>query len=126
MADAVTDLTPRTLEAALSCVSTQHQVAANTLATAEPPGNRACTVRYEGALRAALRAERNGGRRGALEAVRPSVSPTGDPAGPDGNNVSLEAEMLALSEASTRYHLLTRMVDRRLQMIGTAIDGRSG
>ena len=58
--------------------------------------------------------------------MRPTVSPTGDPVGPDRNNVSLEAEMLTLSEASTRYQLLTRMVDRRLQMIGTAIDGRSG
>jgi len=127
MADVMSDLTTRALEGALDCVAAQHRVAGNNLANIETPGYRAQRVSFEDALRTAVRAERSGERPGALDAVRPTVSPTGDPAGPDGNNVSIEAEMMALGEASARYQVLTRMVDRKLQMIGTAIgDGRSG
>lgn len=125
MADAVSDLTTRVLESALDCVSVQHRVAANNLANLETPGYRARRVDFEDALRGALRAERRGERANTLECVRASISPTGDPSGPDGNNVNIEAEMLALGEATARYQALTRMIDRKLQMVGTAIgDGK--
>jgi flagellar basal-body rod protein FlgB len=123
----VADLTTRALEKALDGAAAGHRVSANNLANLETPGYTARRVSFEDALRAAVRAEHRGRRSGAIEQVRPSLMPTGDPVGPDGNNVSIEAEMLALGEASVRYQALTRMIDRKLQMIGTAIgDGRSG
>lgn len=127
MADVLTDLTTRALERALDCASAQHQVTANNLANIETPGYTAARASFEHALRAAVRAEESGERPGAIEAVRPALRASTEPAGPDGNNVSIEAEMLALGEASMRYQALARMVQRKLRMIGTAIgDGRSG
>lgn len=122
----VADLTTRVLETALDCASVQHRVAANNLANIETPGYTAQRATFGQALRAALRAERDG-RSGEVEAVRPTLRPTGEAAGPDGNNVSLEGEMLALGEASGRYQVLARLIDRKLKMVGTAIgDGRGG
>lgn len=122
----VADLTTRVLEAALDGASAQHRVAANNLANIETPGYIAQRVTFEQSLRAALRAEGDG-QPGAVARVRPALSPTGDPAGPDGNNVSIEGEMIALGEASGRYQALARLIDRKLQMVGTAIgDGRGG
>ncbi|MFW6437425.1 MAG: flagellar basal body rod protein FlgB [Armatimonadota bacterium] len=127
MTGGVTDLTTRVLEAALDGASAQHRVAANNLANVETPGYSAQRVRFEEQLRAALRAELAGASHGAIEGARPSIATTTDPAGPDGNNVSVEWEMTELGEAGLRYQMLTRMLDRRLQMIGTAIgDGRNG
>ncbi|MGI5817267.1 MAG: flagellar basal body rod protein FlgB [Armatimonadota bacterium] len=127
MTDGVADLTTRALEKALDGAAAGHRVAANNLANIETPGYTARRVSFEGALRAAVRAEQSGRETGAISRVRPSLTPTAAPAGPDGNNVSIEEEMLALGEASVRYQALTRLIDRRLQMIGTVIgDGRSG
>lgn len=126
MTGGVADLTTRTLEAALSGASTQHRVAANNLANIETPGYTARHASFQDQLRAALSKERAGIQPGAVEAVKPALTPTGDPAGPDGNNVSIESEMMVLGEASARYQALTRLLDRKLQMVGTAIgDGRS-
>ncbi|MBD3292910.1 MAG: flagellar basal body rod protein FlgB [Armatimonadia bacterium] len=121
----VADMTTRALEAALDCASTQHRVATNNLANIETPGYVARRASFEDQLQRAVRAEQ-AGRRGALASVQPKLSGTGDPAGPDGNNVSIEGEMLAIGEAAGRYQMLTRLLDRKLQMVGTAIgDGRS-
>ncbi|MFW5866942.1 MAG: flagellar basal body rod protein FlgB [Armatimonadota bacterium] len=126
VADAVVDLTTRALSKALDCTAEQHRVAANNLANIETPGYTARRGGFEDALRAAVRAEERGERPGAIETVRPSLEHTGDPAGPDGNNVSIETEMMELGEASLRFKVLTRMLHTKLQMIGNAInDGRS-
>ena len=121
----VTDLATRALEVALGCTATQHRVATNNLANIETPGYQAKRVTFEDRLERAVRAEQ-GGAKGALASMQPELSDTGDPAGPDGNNVSIEGEMLMMGEATERYQMLTRLLDRKLQMIGTAIgDGRS-
>jgi flagellar basal-body rod protein FlgB len=125
--DGVADLTTRTLQSALDCTAARHRVAANNLANVETPGYTAQRVTFEDRLRDAVRAQRAGRRPGAIESIRPSLSPSGQPAGPDGNNVSVEAEMMTLGEAALRYQALTKMLDRKLQMVGAAIgDGRSG
>jgi len=121
----VADLTTRVLESALDGAAAQHRVAANNIANVETPGYTAKRVRFEEQLRIALRAEQGGEPGGPVERLRPEIASTGDAAGPDGNNVSVEAEMTELGEAALRYRTLTRMLSRRLQMVGTAIgDGR--
>ncbi|MFW5867836.1 MAG: flagellar basal body rod protein FlgB [Armatimonadota bacterium] len=121
------DLTTRVLESALDGVAVQHRVAANNLANIETPGYAAKRVTFEEQLRSAVRAEERGERPGAVARVRPSIAATGEPAGSDGNNVSIEDEMTELGAAALRYQTLTRLLDRKLQMVGTAIgDGRSG
>ncbi len=74
-----------------------------------------------------MRAEERGDETRGLRRVGPEISNRVDPAGPDGNNVVIETEMLELGESALRYQVLTRMIDRKLNMVGTAIgDGRSG
>ncbi|MEA3401037.1 MAG: flagellar basal body rod protein FlgB [Armatimonadota bacterium] len=128
MADGVSlDLTTRLLHAALSCTAAQQRLAANNLANVETPGYVAHRASFQDRLQAALDAERRGRSEGALQGVRPDVTPAPEPPGPDGNNVNLEAEMVGLAEATTRYEVLSRMLDRKLEMIGVAIgDGRQG
>jgi flagellar basal-body rod protein FlgB len=123
----VSDLTTRALERALDGAALQHRVSANNLANVETPGYTAKRVSFEQQLRSAVQAEGCGERAGAIARVRPRISATGDPAGPDGNNVDIESEMTMLGEAALRYQALTRMLSRKLDMVGAAIgDGRSG
>ncbi len=61
-----------------------------------------------------------------LEAVRPSVAASpAPPTQPNGNNVNIEAEMTALSESVLQYEVLTRLLNKKLRMVGVAIgDGK--
>ena len=126
MAHGVMDLTTRTLAKAMDGAVRRHRVAANNLANIETPGYTARHVSFQEALKAAVRAEQTGERPDALETVGVTVEDATDPAGPDGNNVSIEAEMMELGEASMRFKILTRMLHTKLEMVGRAInDGRS-
>ncbi|MGD9498022.1 MAG: flagellar basal body rod protein FlgB [Armatimonadota bacterium] len=126
MADPImADLTTRALLAALDGTAAQQRLAANNLANLETPGYRAHHASFEAQLRRALGAQRRGHAGPQLKDVPPQVQPTAGPAGPDGNTVSIEREMTALAEATARYEVITRLLDRRLAMIGVAIgDGR--
>ena len=127
MAEPVTDLTTRVLERALDGTAVQQRVAASNLANLETPGYTARRVAFEDQLRTAVRAAERGDARDALGKVRREIRMSAAPPGPDGNNVSIEAEMTDLGEATLRYQILTRMIDRKLAMMGTAVgDGRSG
>ncbi len=119
------DLTTRVLKAALDGASAQQRVAANNLANLETPGYTARRVRFEDALLRAMALEKAGVRTGGLDAVRPRIERTTRAAGADGNNVDIEAEMVALSEAGARYEVLSRLTNRKLEMMRLAIDGRT-
>ena len=122
------------LEKALDGTALQQRLIANNLANLETPGFIASHAEFEDLLRSALAAEGRLGERshGAepspLERVEPRiVRSTAQPMSADGNNVDIEAEMTALSETSLRYEALTRLLRKKLQMVGTAIgDGRKG
>ncbi len=123
VADSVADLTTRALDRAMQCTAVQHRVAANNLANIETPGYRARRASFAKALRSAVRAEESGERTGAVESVRPTLRETGERAGPDGNNVSIEGEMMELSEAALRFKVLSRMLRTKFQMVGNVISG---
>ncbi len=120
------DLTTGALVAALDGTATQQRLAAANLANLETPGYRARHASFEDRLAQALAAARSGDGTAAIAHVQARVAMSADPAGPDGNNVNIEAEMTGLLEASARYEILTRLLDRHLAMVGIAIgDGRS-
>lgn len=127
MADPITsDLTTRVLLAALDGTALQQRLSATNLANLETPGYQARRASFESRLRAALLSERRDGRAGAVASVQPRVAATTDAPRADGNNVDIEAEMTGLTEASARYEVLTRLLDKHLAMLGVAIgDGRS-
>ncbi len=127
MADPIAaDPTIRAISVAIDCTAEQHRLTANNLANLETPGYIAHHASFQDELRSALEAERRGDDGRGLDRVRPRVTPSADAPGPDGNNVCIETEMTELGEASMRYQVLVRLLDRRLEMVGTAIgDGRS-
>ncbi len=47
----------------------------------------------------------------------------GSPAGPDGNNVSLESEMVAMRENRILYETYASMLQNHFMLIETAITG---
>jgi len=130
----VTDATTLALERALDGTALQQRLIANNIANVETPGFSASHAEFEDLLRSALAAERGPGEQshGAepspLARVEPRiVRSAAEPGSANGNNVDIEAEMTALSESVLRYEALTRLLRKKLQMVGTAIgDGRNG
>lgn len=130
----VTDITALALERALDGTALQQRLIANNVANLETPGFIASHADFEDLLRSALAAERrprgraHGSEPSPLERVEPRiVRSSAEPVSANGNNVDIEAEMTALSETVLRYEALTRLLKKKLQMVGTAIgDGRRG
>ncbi|HEY3397666.1 MAG TPA: flagellar basal body rod protein FlgB [Armatimonadota bacterium] len=121
--DAISDVTVLALGKALQGTTQQQQAHAANLANAETPGYRAQRVSFEEDLRQALAAppERQAA---ALEALRPQVTVSPDaPLRRDGNNVDLEGELLAISEAGLRYRVVARLLGKKNQMIRQALGG---
>lgn len=122
----ILDLTSRVVMAALDGASAQQRLVANNLANIETPGYRACHAAFEDQLRQALRAVREANGHDDLAQVQPRIEPSDDAPRPDGNNVSLEREMAELTEATARYEILSRLLNRRFEMISVVIgDGRT-
>jgi flagellar basal-body rod protein FlgB len=111
----VSDVTTVALERALDGAALEQRMVANNLANLETPGFVARHAQFHDSLRAALDAER--GR--ASSTVRPVQ--------PHGNNVDVETEMTALSESVLQYEVLTRLLSKKLSMVGVVIgDGKRG
>lgn len=108
------DTTTATLHAALRALATRQRVLAENVANIETPGYQARRVEFEESLR---RAVAGGNPERSAVAITTSTAP----AGPNGNNVSLDEETLALTETGLRYQLLTQAVDAKLRLLRTAI-----
>jgi flagellar basal-body rod protein FlgB len=110
------DVTSVTLATALSALSQQQQVSANNLANMETPSFQASRVSFEDSLRSAVAA-------GDPAAAQISLVPTGDPSGVNGNNVSLNSEIVAEQKNNTQYQLLTTAISAKFDLITDAIKG---
>ncbi len=124
---------------ALDAGSMRHQAISHNLANANTPGYKRLEVRFEDDLRRAL-ADR--GRQPVplvLTHPRHLGTPSADPGGvaprvlrdtasaerADGNNVTLEAEMIRLAENQLWYDALARQISRRfLQWQSVIFEGR--
>jgi flagellar basal-body rod protein FlgB len=110
------DVTSKTLATALSAVSQQQRVSANNLANLETPGYQAQRVSFEDSLRAAVAA-------GDPTGAQVSTSGSGDPSGTNGNNVSLNGEILVEQKATTQYHLLSTAISAKFDLLSAVIKG---
>src|SRR6266850_975569 len=93
----------------------RQRVVSNNLANLETPGFTAHKVDFEGALRAAL-------VDGSGQAA-PTITPTSDPGLPNGNNVSVDQEVLKLQDTGLRYQLAVEAVSTKFALIRTSIKG---
>jgi flagellar basal-body rod protein FlgB len=108
------DLTTQTISTALAAISERQRVSADNIANLETPGYQAQQVSFEDSLRAAVAA----GTPGAASAT---ISPTGGAEGVNGNNVSLDTEMLTDTKSQMQYSLLSTAMSAKFDLISDAI-----
>jgi flagellar basal-body rod protein FlgB len=118
----VLDVTSTALHAALRGLSARRDVLASNVANVETPGYRAQRVDFESALAAALDAARDGDV-GALGRATPSVTTTSTPARANGNNVSLDDEVVAQEQNELHHATVVEALNSKLRLLRTAIDG---
>ncbi|HTS36805.1 MAG TPA: flagellar basal body rod protein FlgB [Candidatus Solibacter sp.] len=102
----------------------RYQLISENLANIDTPGYRTRDLDFRGELRRAA-AEANGARETGLVMAefRPvSHGIRGLIERPDGNNVSLERESLALAEAQMKFNLGVQLLKEQFHLISTAIN----
>jgi flagellar basal-body rod protein FlgB len=126
--------TERLLQAALTGLTARQRVISNNIANVDTPGFKAARVTFEDQLRRYL-------QRADTLPLTPPTSGTALPGSGqlvpevipdeqttrrlDGNNVDIEAELLALAETNVTYDALTRLMANRFQTLRTIItEGR--
>ncbi len=114
MNELLTDATMQTLATALHGLSTRQKVIANNVANVETPGFTASQVGFESSLAQAIS---NGDPTTAVV----STSPTTDPAGPNGNNVNIDDQTLALSQTNLQYQTMIEGLNAKFQLLKSAI-----
>ncbi len=108
-------VTSTALHAALAGLAARQRVTADNIANVNTPGFLAGRVDYETSLRGAL-------------ADGETPSPTGgtvlrslEPTGPNGNNVSLDAETIIATETGLRYQLALNALDGKYDVLRNAL-----
>ena len=110
------DIASLSLQAAISGLSTRQRVTANNIANLETPGFTAGTVDFETSLAQAVDAGRP-----ADTAV--SQGSSSAPAGINGNNVSLDTEMVTATKTGLQEQLLTGALTSKYGLISTVLKG---
>jgi len=110
------DVTSLTLSTALSAISQRERVSADNIANLETPGYQAQRVSFEDSLRTAVSS-------GDPTAVRLTTSGSDDPSGVNGNNVSLDHEMIIGTKSQMQYQLLSTAISAKFGLISDAIKG---
>lgn len=108
------------LERLMAATELRAKVIASNVANQNTPGYVRQEVRFEDALRAAL--ERGDDPRAVAAKIVPDRV---TPAGPNGNNVELEAEMNAMRENQLLFETYATMLESRFELLRLAItEGR--
>lgn len=108
------DSTGSALYAALNGLASRQRVIANNVANVETPGYIAGRVSFEDSLRAAVA----GGDAGAAGV---STTRSSDPVNVNGNNVSLDTEVVSLTETDLAYQLMIQAINGKFSLLRSAI-----
>ena len=111
------DSTGSVIYAALNGLAARQRVIANNVANVETPGFIAGRVSFEDSLRSAIA---NGD-----DTVTSSVSTRSstDPVNVNGNNVSLDNEVVGLTQTDLAYQLMIQAINQKFGLLRTAIGG---
>lgn len=110
------DVASITLQAAIGGLGRRQQVTANNIANAETPGFTASAVDFESSLANAVAS-------GNPAAASINVAPTADAAGVNGNNVSLDREMVDATKTTLQEQLLTSALTSKYGLLSTVLKG---
>jgi flagellar basal-body rod protein FlgB len=108
------DSTGSALYAALNGLSARQRVIANNVANVETPGFIAGRVSFEDSLKEAV----EGGDAGVASVTTRRAA---DPVNLNGNNVSLDREVVALTETDLAYQLMIQALNSKFGLVRTAI-----
>ncbi len=111
---AMIDSTGSAIYAALNGLAARQRVIANNVANIETPGYIAGKVSFEDSLRAAIA----GGDAGATSV---STVRSADPVNQNGNNVSLDNEVVSLTDTDLRYQLMVQALNQKFGLLRSAI-----
>ena len=113
----ISDVSTRALQAALKGLDERQRVIADNVANVETPNYRAKLVDFESVLQSAIES-------GSPESASPSVAESAAPTRLNGNNVSLDTEMVLQTETLLRTQLVVAALNNRYSMLRTAISGQ--
>lgn len=117
MIASISDSTTTALHRALDGLTQRQEVIASNIANVETAGYIAKQVSFEDSLREAIDAGRPAG-------AQITVSDSSAPTRLNGNNVSIDGELLANSENQLRQSLAIEALNAKYQLMRTAISGR--
>ena len=113
----VIDTTTEVIHAALRGLAARQRAIAQNIANLEVPGYIAQRVTFEDSLRLAI-------GRARPDRIQPTTTFSTAPRQPNGNNVSLDEEIVTALETSVRYQLMTEAASRKFGILRTAIGRR--
>ena len=114
---ALEDVTIAALHSMLRGLSARQQATADNLSNLETPGYTAKRIEFEDSLRSALASGD-----GKIDPVQ--VAST-DAALPNGNNVTIEKEMLSMQDTSLRYEIAVQAMTAKFSLLRTSITGNA-
>jgi flagellar basal-body rod protein FlgB len=110
----------------LDAAALRQEAIASNVANAETPGYHRLDVAPTFAQQ--LRSQMASGTLGTSGPLAPTLmeDPTARTTRPDGNNVEIESELLAMNKNSVEYDYLTQVVSGNLKQLKMAISGNVG
>ena len=112
----ISDLTTKSLQAALGGLSVRRQAFQDNIANAETPGYLANRVSFEDSLASAM-------KQGSPLDMATTTGRTTDPTNMNGNNVQVDQELVGLSENQLRSQLVTEALNAKYRLLRTAMGG---
>jgi flagellar basal-body rod protein FlgB len=113
----ISDVTTRALQASLRGLDARNAAIADNVANVETPNYKAKIVDFESVLKSAIES-------GSPESASPSVAESAAPTRLNGNNVSLDTEVVLQTETLLRTQLVVAALNNRYSMLRTAISGQ--
>ena len=111
---AMIDSTSSAIYAALNGLAARQRVLANNMANVETPNYIGGQVSFEASLRSAI-------AKGDPANTSIVTLPTTDPANINGNNISLDNQVVSLTETDLRYQLMVQAINQKFGLLRTAI-----
>lgn len=112
----IDDVASLTLQQALSGLGIRQQVTANNIANIETPGFTAQNVDFESSLASAVAG-------GDPTTAAISTTASTDPAGVNGNNVSLNEQVVTATKTGLQEQLLSNALTAQYGLISTVLKG---
>jgi len=113
---AMIDATGSAIQAALDGLAARQRVIADNVANVETPGYIAGQVSFEDSLRAAI-------ADGDPSSTAVSTTATTDPVNQNGNNVSIDNQVVSLTDTDLRYQTMAAAMNEKFGLLKTAIGG---